>query len=53
MLLNYIAVVIDVALLFLITVSAYNDKNWNKDKFTYCLFFLSYVMNLAALVVKW
>ena len=53
MLLNYIAVIIDVTLLFLVVIGAYNDKNWNKDKFTYCLFFLSYVMNLAALVVKW
>ena len=53
MLLNYIAVVIDVALLFLVTVAAYNDKNWKKNEFTYCLLFLSYVMNLAALVTNW
>lgn len=33
MLLNYIAVVIDVMLLFLVTIGAYNDKNWNKNKF--------------------
>ena len=53
MLLNYMAVVIDVALMFLITVAAYKDKNWNKNEFAYFLFFMSYVMNIAALLVKW
>lgn len=53
MLLNYIAVVIDVMLLFLVTIGAYKDENWNKNKFSYCLFFMSYLMNIAALVAKW
>ena len=53
MLLNYIAVIIDVTLLFLVVIGAYNDKNWKKNEFTYCLFFMSYLMNIAALVAKW
>lgn len=53
MLLNYIAVVIDVVLMFIILISANKEKKWEIVKYGYCLFFLSYLMNLVALINKW
>lgn len=53
MLLNYMAAVIDVALMFIVFISANKEENWESNKYGYCLFFLSYLMNLAALISKW